>query len=172
MVLLRKSNPQIQNLQTAVELSVMDTFMDRHQRFFRALLVVAFVSQVVIDALGFTGFYYSMYEPEVFSYAGHGALASFEWAFGLYIFGTLAYYLSIVSMALFHRTAWVLIPLALVLSFVQQPISGVYVGTPFELTVSWIGWAAYYVCIGLWFCSTPANRSIHDNLENQRDPKP
>lgn len=146
--------------------------MDRHQKFFRVLLVVAFVSQVMIDALGITGFYYGMYEPDVFSYAGYGALVSFEWAFGLYIFGTLAYYASIVSMVLFHRTAWVLIPLALVLSFVQQPISGVYVGTPFELTVSWIGWTAYYVCIGLWFCSTSANRSVHDNLENQRDPKP
>jgi hypothetical protein len=126
---------------------VMEETMDRYVEIFKVLLLVAFASQALVDGLGAMGVFYNAYGEDVFSHSGKGALVSFEISFALYLFWMAAYYASLLALSLFHWSAWIIVPTALVLSLISQPISGVYIGTPAELTLTWMAWFSYDLSI-------------------------
>lgn len=117
--------------------------MNKQIETFNALLVIAFVSQLVIDVLGFLGVYYNAYDDKVFTYSGYQALVSFRYSFIAYILWMLLHYASLGLLACKHFSAYLVVPLTLSMSFVLSFISGIYVGTPLELAAGWIATSTY-----------------------------
>ena len=143
--------------------------MNNHPETFKLLLLIAFIAQALIDLLGITGFYYRMYPEEIFQHSGHGAVLTFQTTFSLYLLWMATYYLSIIAMAIKHPISWIIVPLVLLLSFVQQPISGVYIGTPFEATIGWIGWVAYIMAISMLLFSSEVAQTFRKGISEAQE---
>tara|TARA_R110000796_G_scaffold241303_4_gene362818 strand:+ start:8236 stop:8694 length:459 start_codon:yes stop_codon:yes gene_type:complete len=127
----------------------MDNKVDKHSEVFKVLLLIAFSGQLLFDGLGMAGFFYRSFSDEIFFSAGAGAMIPLGMSFSLYIFFMLFFYSSIIAMSLGHWIAWLLVPLALGISFIMQILSGVGVWTPAELTISWIVWFSYNVSLAM-----------------------
>lgn len=139
--------------------------MNRELEIYHALVLIAFIAQLAIDLLGFLGVYYSAYDEKIFEYSGHEALLSFQVTFMIYLFWIALHYISLGLLAFKHFSAYLVIPLSLVLSFIQMPVGGIYVGTPFESTVGWISSNAYIFAVGMAIFSPKVSKSFKNSYE-------
>ena len=119
---------------------------------FKALLLLAFVFQLLIDVGGFLGWYYSQYPESAFHFSGYGALLPFSISFPTYLIWVLVYNISILLMFLQSRFAKPFVLASLSMSFFTGFLGGIYVGTPHELFLSWVSWSSYIAaCTMLFF---------------------
>ncbi|MEH6544440.1 MAG: hypothetical protein V7721_10895 [Porticoccaceae bacterium] len=118
---------------------------------YKSLLFSAFIFQLLIDVGGYFGWHYNLYPSEVFAYSGYAELISFRYSFALYLAWIAIFYLSLILMIVFSKITKPVIFVSLGLSFVNSFIGGVYIGTPYELAFSWLGWSAYIAACAMVF---------------------
>ena len=144
----------------------MDISMDSRIKIYRALLITSFVSQLLLDLLGYKGAFYNLYDEAVFNYSGHGSFISFKLSFALYLTWALLHYVSIVLLYIFNKVSLGFAFVALALSFIMAAISGVWVATPPEQILGWISVFAYDIAFALALFYSPINSRIHGKLNS------
>ena len=131
--------------------------MKNEHLIYKSFLALALFFQGLIDCGGYLGWYYNQYPTEVFSYVGYAPILPFDISFAIYLLWMVIYYLSIVLMFISNKAAKTFIIISLTLSFFSSFIGGIWVATPHELLLSWVGWASYIVACTMFFTSNKLN---------------
>lgn len=129
------------------------SIMKNEMAIFKSLLLLAFVFQLLIDVGGFFGWYYNQFPKAAFEFSGYDALLPFSISFPAYLLFTLIYYISIILMFMQSKLAQHFIIAGLAISFTTGFLSGIYVGTPHELFLSWVSWSTYIAACTMFFTS-------------------
>lgn len=110
---------------------------------FNLLITIAIVSGIFFDLLGYNGFFYNRYPPEVFWSISRGAIISHQVHMIVYLFITVLYYLSLILFFLRIKFAIYIAIIGFAAQIFLSMTTGIQISTPPEMVLDWIGTFSY-----------------------------